>query len=37
MCGGGKDSLATMLILDDMNVEYDSIVYTNTAYGLYKR
>lgn len=32
-CGGGKDSLASMTILDKISMKYDALVYTNSIYG----
>ncbi|MEM9487550.1 MAG: hypothetical protein AAGC55_00330 [Myxococcota bacterium] len=32
-CGGGKDSLAAMALLESGDIPYDAYVYTHTVYG----
>ena len=33
LCGGGKDSLAAMKLLERAGVEYDAFVYSHSTYG----
>jgi hypothetical protein len=33
LCGGGKDSLASMTLLERGGVEYDAFVYSHSTYG----
>ena len=33
LCGGGKDSLVTMRLLERAGLEYDSLVYSSSIYG----
>ncbi|MGI9644915.1 MAG: hypothetical protein ACR2O6_06355 [Ilumatobacteraceae bacterium] len=33
LCGGGKDSLAGMTLLEGAGVEYDTFVYSHSTYG----
>jgi hypothetical protein len=32
-CGGGKDSLVAMSLLDQLEVDYDSLAYSHSVYG----
>ncbi|WP_147793983.1 hypothetical protein [Cellulomonas sp. Y8] len=34
MCGGGKDSLAVLQLLDEAGVEYTTLGYSSSGYGL---
>jgi len=33
LCGGGKDSLACMQLLEEASVDYDTFVYSHSVYG----
>lgn len=36
-CGGGKDSLASMTLLDKISMKYDALMYTHSVYGNAKK
>jgi len=33
MCGGGKDSLATSILLEGADISYDAMIYSHNIYG----
>ena len=37
MCGGGKDSLATSILLEGAGIEYDAMIYSHNVYGTAQR
>ncbi len=37
MCGGGKDSLATSILLEGAEIPYDAMVYSHNIYGQAQR
>jgi hypothetical protein len=37
MCGGGKDSLATSILLEGADIPYDAMVYSHNIYGQAQR
>lgn len=37
MCGGGKDSLATSILLEGAGISYDAMIYSHNIYGQAQR
>ena len=33
LCGGGKDSLVTMRLLERAGIDYDAFIYSHSTYG----